>query len=285
MALFFICIGEDSISILSQRVSQISIQTRFSFDEDAWPPNQPKDFTPLLLVHHQGRHTIEHSTALAKIQASGIDNLASTGVPKCHQQDNHKSLKEALDASKMTKQLVDILAPLEESNGPQFILIEGLPGIGKTLLLQEISYKWSTKELLQSFKLVLLVHLRDPAVQQASLIKGLLELFFKGDQKAAEITTMCNDYFFKSAGKDILFLFDGFDEFPENLQKDSLIASILKRQVLPKCGLIVSSRPHASVYLRQKATVKVDILGFAEEERKLYIERTSTESQRAYQLP
>ena len=174
----------------------------------------------------------------------------------------------------MTKQLLDILAPLEESNDPQFILIEGLPGIGKTFLLQEISYKWSTKELLQSFKLALLVHLRDPAVQQALLIKDLLELFFKGDQKAAEITTACSNYFFKSAGKDILFLFDGFDEFPENLQKDSLIASILKRQVLPKCGLVVSSRPHASVYLRQKATVKVDILGFAEEERKLYIEQS-----------
>jgi len=135
MTLHFHFIGENLVSILSQRVSQISIQTRFTFDEDAWPPNQPKDFTPLLLVHHQGRHTIEHSNALAKIQASGVDNLAFTdSVPKCHQQDYHESLKETLDASKMTKQLADILAPLEESNDPQFILIEGLPGIGKTLL-------------------------------------------------------------------------------------------------------------------------------------------------------
>jgi len=114
-------------------------------------------------------------------------------------------------------------------------------------------------------------------VQQASFINGLLELFFKGDQKAAEITTACSEYFFKSAGKDVIFLFDGFDEFPKNLQRDSLIASILKRQVLPKCGLVVSSRPHASVNLRRQATVKVDILGFAEEERKLYIEQSLKE--------
>ena len=46
-------------------------------------------------------------------------------------------------------------------------------------------------------------------------------------------------------------IFDGFDEFPEALQKDGLIADVLKRQVLPNCVLVVSSRPHASVGLRQ----------------------------------
>ena len=37
---------------------------------------------------------------------------------------------------------------------------------------------------------------------------------------------------------------------------------------------MVSSRPHASVTLRQQATVKVDILGFTEEERHHYIEQS-----------
>lgn len=35
----------------------------------------------------------------------------------------------------------------------------------------------------------------------------------------------------------------------------------------------MSSRPHTSVELRQKASVKVNILGFAERERKRYIEQ------------
>jgi len=153
-------------------------------------------------------------------------------------------------------------------------LVEGLPGIGKSLLLREISYKWSTKQLLKKCKLVLLVQLRDPAMQQVSLIDDLLKLFYRRDRKAEEITTACSDYLTKNGGKDIVFLLDGFDEFPEKLQKDGLIADILKRQVLPVCGLIVSSRPHASVKLRQQATVKVNILGFAEEERKLYIKQS-----------
>ena len=41
--------------------------------------------------------------------------------------------------------------------------------------------------------------------------------------------------------------------------------------MLPCCGLIVSSRPHASVNLREQATVRVDILGFTKAEREHYI--------------
>jgi len=139
------------------------------------------------------------------------------------------------------------------------------------MLLKEISYKWSTKQVLQKFKLLLLVQLRNPAVQQVRFIDHLLNLFCKGDGKGSEISTTCSQYFFSNGGKDLVFLFDGYDEFPDDLQKDSLVADILKHQVLPHCGLVVSSRPHASV---ENATVKVDILGFAEEERKLYIEQS-----------
>ena len=69
-------------------------------------------------------------------------------------------------------------------------------------------------------------------------------------------------------------LFDGYDEYPERLRNDSLVADILKRKVLPRCGLIVSSRPHASVSLREQATVRVDILGFTEAEREHYIKES-----------
>ena len=207
-----------------------------------------------------------------------IDKIASVTTPNHHQLDSHNDqlqpLQEVLDTSKITNSVTEILAPLETSNDPQFVLIEGAPGIGKTLLLREILYCWGKHQVLQKFKLVLLVCLRDPAVQQISYIDDLLKLFCKRDRRATEIASACNNYILANNGEDLALLFDGYDEYPERLQKDSLIADILERKVLPHCGLVVSSRPHASVGLRKQADIRVDILGFTEAEREHYIKES-----------
>ena len=195
-------------------------------------------------------------------------------LPKRPKHLSRQPLQEVLDTSKVTKEVAEILAPLETSDDPQFILIEGAPGIGKSLLLKHIAYRWSIQQILQKFKLVLLICLRDPAVQKMSFIDDLLQSFCKRDKDATEVASVCRKYFVNNNGEDLALLFDGYDECPERLRKDSLIADILEREVLPRCGLIVSSRPHASVSLRQKASVRVDILGFTEAEREHYIKES-----------
>ena len=262
--------------MLSKRVSKVNIQTQLRVDEDTWPPEPPKTFTPLLLIQHQGHRNFKHFTAMAKFVGQGhIDKLVTRDgvLPTPHHKlDSHETIQEVLNTSKVTKEVADILAPLETSGHPQFVLIEGAPGIGKSLLLRQIAYLWATKQILQKFKLVLLLCLRDPAVQQEMpLFNDLLKLFCRRDQEAAEIVSACSKYFFNNSGKDLALMFDGYDEYPERLRKDSLIAEILNRKVLSHCGLIVSSRPHASVSLRNQATVRVDILGFTEAEREHYI--------------
>ena len=212
------------------------------------------------------------------VERGHIDKVVSVTktdtFPKRPKLDSHQPLQEVLDTSKVTKEVAEILAPLETSYDPQFILIEGAPGIGKSLLLKHIAYRWGIQEILQKFKLVLLVCLHDPAVQQMSFIDDLLQSFCRRDKDATEVVSVCRKYFVNNNGKDLALLFDGYDEYPERLRKGSLIADILKRRVLPCCGLIVSSRPHASVSLRQKATVRVDILGFTEAEREHYIKES-----------
>ena len=57
------------------------------------------------------------------------------------------------------------------------------------------------------------------------------------------------------------------------LRESSLVANIIKHQVLPLCGLVVSSCSHASEHLREQATIRVDILGFTETEQEHYIKQ------------
>ena len=73
----------------------------------------------------------------------------------------------------------------------------------------------------------------------------------------------CSDYLFRKGGKHLLF---SFDKFPQHLRDNSLIGEIINHNILPLCGLVVSSRPHALVSLREQVTIKVDILGFTEQE-------------------
>ena len=237
-------------------------------DDDTWPPKQPTSFTPLLLIHHQGDHTPEQVTAMAELMHAGdIDKVASVTGSRHAKFDGHDKLHKVLDTSKATKEIGEILAPLEEGKQSCFILFEGAPGIGKSVLLKEINYKWANKELLQKFELVLLVCLRDPSLHQIRSVDDLLRLTCIGDEHATEIVSACAQYLFANDGRSLTLLLDGYDEYPEHLRESSLVANILKRQVLPLCGLIVSSRPHASEHLRERATIRVDILGFTETER------------------
>ena len=196
-------------------------------------------------------------------------------VPKHHPKlDSHETLQNVLDNSILTKELTEILVLIEQSIDPQMMLIEGAPGIGKSMLLKEIAYRWGNKQLLRTFKLV---YLRDPSVQQVASVSDLLQHFCEGNRKAIEIAAACHNYLSENGGKDLVFLLDGFDEFPIELHKDSLISKIINQKLLPNCALVVSSRPHATVHLRERATVRVDILGFTEIERNQFIHQALKE--------
>ena len=247
-------------------------------DDDTWPPEQPTSFTPLLLIHSKGNRTPGEAKAIAKLMHAGdIGNIAlTTGdhpTVKRARVDSHEKCHKVLDTSRATKEIEDILAPLVESKEASFILIEGAPGIGKSMLLKEVAYRWGKQQLLQMYELVLLVCLCDPSLRQVKSVDDLLQLFYKRDKNAAEIVSACSEYLSKNGGRTLVLLLDGYDEYPEGLQKCSLIADIIKRQILPHCGLVISSHPHASGHFHIQATIRVDILGFTEAEREHYIKQ------------
>ena len=240
-------------------------------DDKAWPPVKQVSYTPLLFTHHHGDYSQEEVRAKAELMYSGnIGKVAMAANKHFNKLDGDEKFYKMLNTSKATKEITDILAPIEKNKDPAFILIEGAPGIGKSVLLKEISYRWAKKELLKRFKLVLLVYLRDPSLQQIESVSDLLQ-FCVQYKNAAQIVSNCAEYLFNDDGKTLTLLLDGYDEYPEHLRESSLVSKILKRQILPLCGLVVSSRPHASEQLRKEATIRVDILGFTEIERDLYI--------------
>ena len=259
-------------------MSQINVQTRFTVNESTWPPEKPAHFTPLLLVHNKNRRTPEQVQAMAEMMHAGdIGKVAMvTGdesAVKCKKLDSHEKFHKMLDTSKATKEIEEILAPLDKNTESSFILCEGAPGIGKSMLLKEIAYRWGKKQLLRKFELVLLVCLRDTSLQQIESVDDLLQLFCIGDKNSTQIVTAGAQNLFANGGKTLTLLLDGYDEYPEHLRENSLVTKIIKRWVLPLCGLVVSSRPHASQHLREEATIRVDILGFTETERKHYIKQ------------
>ena len=276
------------VTQLSCHVKAVYKATRFTVAKDTWPPEQPREFTPLVLLHHEDEHTMRDVTMVTEALHSGAisDVISATSSKPIAMQPSlhhHDKLGDALKTSKTTTEVSEILAPLEVSDNPQTILIEGAPGIGKTILLKHIAYSWAEQGILQKYELVLLVYLRDPTVQKMSSLKELFQYFCKTHMERDEVA-MCIKYISSNHGKSLTLLIDGYDEMPEELRDNSLIADILNRQVLPDCGLVVSSRPHASVLLRKQATLRVDILGFTEEQRKHYIEHSLNDQSQIKQL-
>ena len=103
---FVITGAVDVVTVISKRVREVNIQTRLRVDEDAWPPQQPKTFTPLVLIQDQGDCTLKQSIAMAEFVERGHINkvvTSSNPVPRHHGElDCHQSLQEVLDTSKVT---------------------------------------------------------------------------------------------------------------------------------------------------------------------------------------
>ena len=148
-----------------------------------------------------------------------------------------------------------------------FILIEGAPGIGKTVLSKEIACQWAENKLLKFKNLLFLLYLRDPALKNMKMLEQLTQYVLNNNKKGTELS----DHLFETKGKDLTIIFDGYDEMSEEDRIDSLVAKIISRKVLPECVLVITSRPTASLHLRGIADCRVEVLGFTEEDRLDYI--------------
>ena len=160
--------------MLADHVRQVSKRRsyRFPVDENSWPPKQPKHFTPVVLIHYQDPYATTESPHIVYPAGEKFCNLYATASNEAPYINDTE-----LENSAVTKDITKILDPLTKNDGPQVILIEGAPGIGKSVLLMEIAYRWANLQVLHKFKLLFLVSLRDPAIQKCQLLMNFVSIF------------------------------------------------------------------------------------------------------------
>uniref|UniRef100_A0A1X7SIW7 NACHT domain-containing protein n=1 Tax=Amphimedon queenslandica TaxID=400682 RepID=A0A1X7SIW7_AMPQE len=77
------------------------------------------------------------------------------------------------------------------------------------------------------------------------------------------------EWFEKRNGEGLLIIFDGWDELSEQLRQSSLAASIICKEKLDQCSVIVTSRSYASSSLLEimsNLSRHVQVIGFSKEE-------------------
>ena len=175
----------------------------------------------------------------------------------------HGNIKQVLKSRKEIS-IEQILEPVKGQNKPRLVLMEGAPGIGKSMLTWELCRKWEELSCMQQYSLVVLLRLREEKVQQISEVSHLF-IFYESKHKKSLVEEVS-----ESQGSGVLFILDGFDELPKTLQKEGFLLNLIKRRVLPASTVLVTSRPSATAQLHSCSPKHVEILGFTQESVEAY---------------
>ena len=155
-----------------------------------------------------------------------------------------------------------ILVPDKSQNKLRLVLMEGAPGIGKSMLAWELCRKWEEFSCMKQYSLVVLLRLREEKVQRISKVSQLF-LSYKSKHRKSLVEEVS-----ESQGSGVLFILDGFDELPETLQKESFLLDLIRGNVLPASTVLVTSRPSATAELCPQKVI--EILGFTQESVEAY---------------
>ena len=147
------------------------------------------------------------------------------------------------------------------------VLIEGVPGSGKSTLVQRMCHDWSIGRFAQDYKVVVQVTLRSLPKDQKLSLEDLIFTSVEDEDAVKEIT----QFITSQKGRGVLFVFDGFDEMSIEMQEKSIVRSILDGRLAPQSSFVVTTRPISAESLYHCVDRRVEISGFREEEVKEYI--------------
>ncbi|KAE8588609.1 hypothetical protein XENTR_v10022638 [Xenopus tropicalis] len=163
---------------------------------------------------------------------------------------------------------------------PKTVLVSGVPGVGKTTLMQKFVYDWANGNLYQRFAFVFFFKFRDlNTMGKTSLAQMILSEYpyLRGDLEQIFLNP-----------KNLLFIFDGLDESKNQVDFKSshlcndpqssgdssiIVVSLVKQTLLEGCSVLITSRP------TRVAEIDVDIfhrmsqiVGFFPKQREMYFQ-------------
>ena len=219
------------------------------------------------------KHSVAPSDKLAATRSMEFIKLALVKKEKVSQAQANKftrlTLQGDIDEILGSPEAIEMNDILKADDKVRIVVVEGAPGIGKSTLAWELCRQWPTLESLKRFSLVVHHKLREEGVRLATVTSDLFPC--KANPGLSKRVADEVKY-----GNDVLFVFDGFDELPDD-QRKSVESSIMQAfALLPEATILVTSRPSATADLKcllQSAINKcVEIVGFSKAEINKYAE-------------
>ncbi|XP_075117991.1 NACHT, LRR and PYD domains-containing protein 12-like [Leptodactylus fuscus] len=163
---------------------------------------------------------------------------------------------------------------------PHMVMVSGVPGVGKTTLMQKFVYDWVKGDLYQRFSFVFFFKFRElNSLDKVSLETMILHQY---PYLELQLENILQD------PEKLLFIFDGLDESNHTMDFTSrhlcshpkqpehcgqIVVSLVRKSLLTGCSVLMTSRPTrlASIDCTVFQRI-VEITGFLPEERKIYFE-------------
>ena len=206
--------------------------------------------------------------ALIKKQHASEDDKARDAFLR----DSLHGLPEDIVKKKMKIDKHGDIFKYSPRGGRKLVLVEGSPGVGKTMLAMKICQDWANNVILSEYDLVILITLRrfQTINKDAPLkLEDLLDIYCPG----GNFTKNVSEKLSRSGGENTLLILEGWDELhPHFRQEMSLFFDLITAYKLPKASLMITSRPTVTDKLSDYMDERhVEVLGFRPKQIEEYV--------------